>query len=307
MKKRLLASCVLFIVITPLSAQQPGKFSIFGDRLAYPGRMPAWGSGMQSKTSTPLINHRFDRKFAHRMFDPIMFAALSEGDQDRWPNLLDDREKLGAWSASVSHRISQKFLMGGAFAVRSSDTDIDGGDQHVDHQQLQPRLNATLVEDRRYIASLTNIGFAEASEIRKQAKAEAFRRSGNTEDFIFGVSLAARHFARIDDIQPLALSIGTALTLDWPPDLFGEVRLRFSALLNHELEDDDRKIDSSFVTNPIYLEKTVAEGDQTRSQLGADIGFQVTEGLGFSFSYETLVNLDDGDDHSIIGRAVINF
>lgn len=279
-----------------------------------------------------------------RQSDLFMLASLTDGDRDERAGALGYQYDLGAWTAGIRHRLSRRLLLGGALSVGSGDVEIDGGDERFDHRQVQVGLSATFVEDRSYIAGLANIGYAEIRDIERQTGIDDLETSGSTEGFIYGLGIAAGHLISItddirlgpigslrytavdldgyiedgptflnqnvedqDDIEALVLSIGTALEVDWDPRVIRDLRFRLSALLEHDFEEDDRTIESSFVTSPTTLETSVAARDQTTSRLGADVGFRVTQGINLGFSYETLVGLDDGNEHSIIGRAVIRF
>ena len=279
-----------------------------------------------------------------RQTDLFMLASLTDGDLDERKGALGYDYDLGAWTAGIRHRLSERLLLGGALSVGSGDVEIDGGDEQFDHRQVQIGISATLVEDQTYIAGLVNFGYAEIRDIERQTGISDLETSGDTEGFVYGLGIAAGHLIPItedirlgpigsfryaavdldgytedgpaflnqkvedqDDIESLVLSIGTALEVDWDPNVIQDVRLRLSALFEHDFDDDDRTIESSFVTSPTTLETNVAASDQTTSRLGADVGFRVTEGIGLGFSYETLVGFDDGNAHSIIGRAVIRF
>ena len=59
MKKRLVASGVLFLIITPLAAQQVNDVVVFGDSLSDPGNIPSLSGGVNFPPSPPYVGNRF--------------------------------------------------------------------------------------------------------------------------------------------------------------------------------------------------------------------------------------------------------
>jgi outer membrane autotransporter protein len=267
-----------------------------------------------------------------------------DGDRDERSGALGYRYDLGSVTAGLRRKLSSNVALGAAFRIGSGDADGDGGAETFDHRQVQLGLSVTLGEKSSYIVGLANLGYAQLRSIERRTGIRDIATTGETDGVIFGAGVAAGHLIPLasnirlgpigsfrysivnldgyvesgpdflrqkvenqNDVESLVLSLGSALEMDWDPGEDGDVRLRLSALLEHDFEGGDRTIESSFVTSPTTIETTVGERDRTTARLGADVGFTVFEDIGVGLGYETLVGLSGGSEHTFFGRATLSF
>ncbi len=274
----------------------------------------------------------------------FMVASATEGDRDERSGAQGYDYDLGSWTAGVRHQVNPRLLLGGALGLGTGEVEIDGGSESFDHQQVQVGLSATYLKDKSYITSLANIGYAKIRDIERQTGIDGVGTSGSTDGFVYGLGIAGGHLLSITDdihfgpvgsfrysavdldgyvedgplflnqkvedqkdIKSLVLSIGATFEAGWEISKAHDLKFRLTALVEHDFEENDRTIESSFVTSPTTLKTRIAADDQTTGRLGAGIDFGVTKGIDVGVGYETLVGFDGGDEHSINGRAIIRF
>ncbi|MGI9433366.1 MAG: autotransporter domain-containing protein, partial [Geminicoccaceae bacterium] len=267
-----------------------------------------------------------------------------DGDRGERQGALGYRYDLGAVTAGLRRQLKEHLTLGGAFRIGSGDADIDGGDETFDHRDVQLGLSATFGGDSSYIMGFANLGYTELRNIERRTAIDQVATSGETDAILFGAGVAAGHLIPLsrnirvgpigslrysvvnlegyvesgpnflkqkvenqNDIKSLVLSLGSVLEMDWETGEDKDIRLRLSALLEHDFNGGERTITSAFVTSPTTIETTIDERDRTTARLGADVGFSLVAGFGLGVGYETLVGLSGGGEHTIFGRATLNF
>ena len=301
-------------------------------------------SGSKATVSLDTTDLSGDDVHKGRSTDLFVAAGLTEGDRDERTGALGYDYDLGTLTVGLRHELNPRLLLGGAMGIGTGEVDIDGGSESFDHRQVQVGMSATYLSSGSYITGLANLGYAKIRDIERRTGIEGVETSGNTDGFIYGLGLAGGHlfslgegihlgpvgslrYSAVDldgyvedgpafanqkveeqkDIDSLVLSLGATLEADWKVSKTHDLKLRLIALAEHDFEDDDRTIESSFVTSPTTLRTRVQAGDQTKGRLGADIDFGVTRGISVGLGYETVVGFDDGSEHSITARANLRF
>lgn len=282
-----------------------------------------------------------------RLTDLFLLVDRTEGERDAREGALGYDYDVTSLTVGLRQHLDGPVSLGAALRIGAGDADIDGGQESFDHKEAQFGLGVTLGEERSYLTGFANLGYADLSDIERESGVDGVVSEGSTDGIIYGAGVAAGHLIGLgegvrfgplgsaryaavdideyvesgpnflnqrveeqDDIESLVVSVGAALELGWHADKDAEahdVRLRVTGLLEHETLNDDREIESAFVSSPTTLVTTIGAGDQTRGRVGADLGVRLTDGIDFGVGYETLIGSDDSDQHSLYARAVIAF
>jgi outer membrane lipase/esterase len=276
----------------------------------------------------------------------FLLADRTEGDREERDGAFGYEYDLTSLTLGLRHRATDLLSFGGALRFGAGDADIDGEAESFNHRQAQVGVSATIGAHHSHITALANVGYAEIRDIERESGVAEVEAEGSTDGFVYGAGLAAGHLFALDeglrfgpigsirysaadldgyvesgpaflsqrveeqdDIESLVASVGAALELGWDSgdDEQDDVRLRLTALVDRDLDDRDRAIESAVVSSPTTIETEVEGGDRTSGRLGADVAIELVDGLDFGLGYETVIGFEDGDQHSIFGRATISF
>jgi outer membrane lipase/esterase len=277
--------------------------------------------------------------------DVFLLVDHTDGDRDARDGALGYDDDLTSVTAGFRHRTTGLLSFGAALRVGDGDADLDDGRSSFGHRQVQLGLSAAHGVQDSYVAAFANVGYAEIRDIERQSGVDQVTAEAKTDGFIYGAGLAGGHHFSLgdhlrfgpeaslrysavefdgyvekgpdflrqrvgdqDDIESLVASIGAALELDLDGDDGAPgLILRLAGFLDHDLEDGDRRIETSLVTSPTTLDTEVDGSDRTTGRLGADLGITPVAGITLGVGYETVVGDDDRDQHTISARATLTF
>lgn len=281
-----------------------------------------------------------------RPTDLFVLVDRTDRDRDERDGALGHDHDLTSVTAGLRHRTGDYLTLGAALRVGGGDADLDGDAESFEHRQAEVGVSGTLGFGASYLTALANVGYAEIRDIERRTGIAGVETDASTDGFVYGAGLAAGHrfaFADIvslsplasirysaadldayvesgpdfltqrvdeqDDIESLVASIGAAIEVGLPVDDDGglDLGVRLSGFLEHDLEDGDRTITSSFVSGPTTLTTDVDGGDRTYGRVGLDIHAGLFDRVDLGVGYETLIDADDREEHSIFGRATVSF
>jgi len=307
----------------------------------------AGGPAGSATTNLDTADGRKPGEVIDRPTDLFFLVDYTDGDRDAREGAAGYDHDITSATAGLRHRLGGLFTLGVALRVGIGDADLDGGSEEFEHRQVQLGLSAAHGIRHSYVAAFANLGYAEIRDIERRSGIDEVEIEASTDGFVYGAGLAAGHLFGLgthlrlgpelslryssvdlegyiedgpsfliqrvddqDDVDSLVASIGAALELGLNGDKdggAGDINLRLTGFLDHDLEDGDRTIESALVSSPTTLTTEVDGGDRTTGRIGADISLSPIDGIELGVGYETVIGDDDGDQHSIFGRALISF